>query len=317
MSSLPGSSRSDDGVCKTIMISSKGSPLARSWNTFHTKPSMWIPRVVKGESGIGIDIGFGEAHLFLHMSRVLLACAKQPRELIVGQEIPWMFADACETGPVGCPPLFSWYERFLDTSEILNGAFRELTHIILHFVLFEGIHMPLAVSFRGLGRFLEPLKSLRSLDLVLPGEMDHSPLYTYDQVFSATAGMWPHLQDLSLQNIVVITRDFLRLLRGSPSLRGLKLLNIVLLDGQWEWIMEYLHAHMQLEELIVMTICDCEGLAYGLRYPVGTAAYGEGLGEYIPKVEQYVTRQGPRPKLHADEPDGMAQRYLDELKRFL
>ena len=123
-----------------------------------------------------------------------------------------------------------------------------------------------------------------------------SSLSTYDQVFSTTAGTWPHLQDHSLRDIVVRTMDILQLRSRTPDLRSLTLDVIALLDAKWEWIMEHLHEHIQLNELIIMTIRDWEGLEYGLRYPDGTA-YGEDLDGYIPKVEQYVTRQGPRPKV--------------------
>ena len=60
--------------------------------------------------------------------------------------------------------------------------------------------------------------------------------------------------------------------------------------------MEHLREILRLAEFVIMTIRDWEGLEYGLRYPDGTA-YGEDLDGYIPKVEQYVTRQGPRPKM--------------------
>ena len=259
---------------------------------------------------------FIEALGFLRMSNALFTAAKQIRKLHIGKD-PWLFAEDLETWPVGCAPLFSWTESSPNAHRILVGAFRQLNHLVLHFSSLVGIHMPLNYSFRGLGRLLGELQSLRSLDLILPeGNGCICSMYTYDQIFLPTAGMWPALEDLSLQNLVVRTRDILRLLRGSPRLRNLALFRIVLLDGQWEWIMEYLHEHMELNKLEIMVDCAWDGPSYGLRYPDGTA-YGEDKDKYIPKVEQYVVRKGPRPKLHADEEDGMAQRYLEELKRYL
>ena len=312
----PGAPRSDDEVRRTTITASNGSPLARSWNIFYTWPSIWTPQSIERGSVNGDLLGF------FRMSTALLVTAKQPRVLTIG-ETSYLFSEDSETGPEGCAPLFYWDERCPEVDAILCGIFRELTHLTLHFASYPSIMMPLNYPLRALGRFLGSLKSLRFLDLILPDcKKDLQQLYRYDElyshneVFSTTAGTWPHLQTLYVRNMIIGTKDILRLLGRTPSLRILVVSNICLYDGRWEWIMEYLHRHMQLDEFNILSDWQYGGLCYGLLYPNGTA-YGHTLDQYIPKLEQYVTRRGPRPKLHTDEQDGMAQRYLDKLKKFL
>ena len=177
-----------------------------------------------------------------------------------------------------------------------------------------------------LGDFLRSLLGLEYLELCLTAPAELESHYTHDQIFGSEDVSWPRLHTLSIHNIAMGTRDLISLFSdGLPSLRNLKISVMVLLSGRWEWIIQFMHEHMSLDDFQMR--CETE-----LLYPGGRFHDYQGNGnewystqEYgwlMDSVRSYVLRR-PGSKCptirggFGESADELAWRYSEELRNFL
>ncbi|KAL8651668.1 MAG: hypothetical protein Q9226_004606 [Calogaya cf. arnoldii] len=169
----------------------------------------------------------------------------------------------------------------------LHNVYQNLTHLSLHMATIDHeVGLPrLMPDLRGFGQLLYSLTNLEFLDLRLPlARYDPLPFWgnqhSYPQVFERKDGRWPKLHTLRLHNIAIGTRHLVSLFRnGLPVLRTLALSMILLLDGKWEWIIEFIHQK---------TTLDMMSIEYGtaLLYP-GPNFFCDDLYENDYSGEEY------------------------------
>ncbi|KAI4252553.1 MAG: hypothetical protein L6R42_007911, partial [Xanthoria sp. 1 TBL-2021] len=69
-------------------------------------------------------------------------------------------------------------------------------------------------------------------------------------VFERKDGRRPKLHTLTLHNIAIGTRDLVSIFsNGLPVLRTVALSMMLLFDGKWEWVIEFMHQVMILDEM--------------------------------------------------------------------
>lgn len=173
--------------------------------------------------------------------------------------------------------------------QVLTNAEHDLTHLPLHMATIEGVDLPHRMpDLRGLGHLLYSLTGLEFLDLRLPVALSEpywGNHYTYERVFERKDGRWPKLPTLTLHNIAIDTTDLVSLFSNRlPVLQTLAFSMTLLLDGKWEWIIEFMHHKMILDEM---------DIKYGssLLYP-GVKIYGEDQYEDRYRNEVYSDFMG-------------------------
>ena len=132
---------------------------------------------------------------------------------------------------------------------IYVNAYRALTHLTLHLATIRaGDVLRECHSLSGLGRLLDSFPDLEHLELILPKPLPHhTQLYGYDRIFARKDSRWPRLHTLVLYNITISTKDLTILLQSLPSLRNLRIPDVRLINGRWEWIIEFMHRSLKLE----------------------------------------------------------------------
>ncbi|KAL8847818.1 MAG: hypothetical protein Q9221_007170 [Calogaya cf. arnoldii] len=271
---------------ETVITPCTGSPFARSWSVFRPKPYNWKFALDDStEVGLAPSDGFLE---FTFVSNALSSADVHPSKLSVGSiDISKDRSRSQDTHfgyGEGIRPLLESGDW--EMLRVLDNVYQNLTHLSLHMATIDHVDLPrLMPNLRGLGQLLYSLTKLESLDLRLPlARCDSLPLWgnqnSYDQVFERKDGRWPKLHTLILHNIAVGTRDLVSLFsNGLPILRTLALSSIKLLDGKWEWLIEFMHQKMVL---------DLMSQEYGttLLYPC-SSFYGDDKYTFGLKDEQY------------------------------
>lgn len=146
--------------------------------------------------------------------------------------------------------------------------------------------------------------------------------YSYNQIFAGQHGHWPKLCKLAIHNLAVGTKDLTRLLTlDLPKLRDLAIYEVKLVDGRWEWIIEYMRSFLKLERLHGRP--DGAGLVYpggGYNLPESTSNEQSGRcadRKVLDKVANYVRHGGRHPSLSANQPDVASKGYLEKLQEYL
>ena len=183
---------------------------------------------------------------FNHLSIALSNAGKRPHKLSVcsvGSSKDGAFREP--NVEEGLPPLFAC----LKMHHVHVNVYRALTHLTLHLAAIQAsdaLHDSYSLS--GLGRLLDSLPYLEHLELVLPKSSSFlTQPYRYDQIFKGKDRRWRRLHTLELCNITISTKDLIRLLQGLPKLRNLRVQDVMLVDGRWEWIVEFMHRSLKLE----------------------------------------------------------------------
>lgn len=142
--------------------------------------------------------------------------------------------DHDEFGSGMSPIVFDSSNRSMEMHNIPINTYGNLYQLILHM----GTRVPVCLpELTGLGDFLGSLLGLEYLELFLPPFGSH---HTYDQIFDSMNRGWPSLHTLSLHNLATDTKDLVSLLSEVlPSLRNLYVSVRVLLDGHWDWIIQF------------------------------------------------------------------------------
>ena len=183
---------------------------------------------------------------FNYLSTALSIAGKRPHKLSVGS------VDSSKDSVLrepnvgeGLPPLFACLQMY----RIYVDVYRALTHLTLHLAAIQAhdeTHDSYSLS--GLGRLLDSLPKLEHLELVLPKSLSsHTQAHRFDQIFKRKDRRWRKLHTLELCNLTISTKDLIRLLQGLPKLRNLRIPGVMLCDGRWEWIVEFIHRSLKLE----------------------------------------------------------------------
>ena len=213
------------------MVRPQGSPLARSWHPFHAHPEGWVfdsDKPLRGNS---------PKRDFFRVAVALSEAGKPTiRNLSVESNlVPATFvaqSDAAE-GPANSA--MAAYHTVEDLKLCLAAYAKEpMAHI------HDNLHY--------LHRLLISMTVLKRFELILPDDFLNKPmrLFSYAKVFPRT-GLWTQLTTFTISNLEIGTKDLITLLlRQIPNLRQLTLGNMVLLDGEWEGIIEYLRVASRL-----------------------------------------------------------------------
>ena len=291
----------------------KGSPLARSWKLFHTVPSSWAFEPDEEYKRSGISNGIPE---FKFLSIALSRANIRPSKLTIGKS-----NNVGING--GIAPLFNSSNGCLAMQMTFDHVYRELSHLTIHFATNIVLEDPLiCTDMSGLGRLLISLTGLESLFFDLPSGL-YIPeiLYSYNQVFAGQHGHWPKLRKLTIYNIAIGIKDLTKLLTlDLPKLQDLEIFQIILLDGRWEWIIEYMRKFLELEKLHNL---HNSGLVYPdwSFYLQGTMSdnhrFTPDYQIVSDKITNYVIHGGRHPSLLSHQPDAASEGYMEELREFL
>lgn len=207
-----------------------GSPLARQWNIFEVFPvnGFWGPRAI----GDGYSQGIADFH---NLAWALSHAEKHPRTLKCPDIPPTAFL-LPET-PKASRTWLSWFAVYTNLRRLeLNLDFRA-----------DEPDFWEQRNLENLQWLLGNVKNLQHLRLSLPWDYMNSPkrarLFRYDNVFPARVH-WPKLEFLSVQNLSLHMKDFVRLFscRTTRKLEQLEIGNIELLSGTWESAIEILNS---------------------------------------------------------------------------
>ncbi|KAI4283430.1 MAG: hypothetical protein L6R38_002152 [Xanthoria sp. 2 TBL-2021] len=237
--------------------------------------------------------------------------------------------DENEFGQGISPIVFDSSDRSMDMHDVLINTYGSLSHLTLHM----GTRVPVSLpDLTGLGDFLGSLLGLEYLELFLPAPALSGFQYTYDQIFDSKDGRWPKLHTLSIHNLAIGTKDLVSLFsNGLPSLRNLIISVMVLLDGRWEWIIQFMHEHMRLDEFQTSSGAELMYSDGGFYQDDNYEWYGtEEYDWLLESVQSYVVRcEGHKHPSNRDDSDDdtverkgksadeLARRYSKELQKFL
>ena len=213
------------------MVRPEGSPLARSWHPFHAQPEGWVFDSDKPRRGNSPKRDFW---------RVAAALSEAGKSTIRNFSVDsnlipatFVIRSGEAEGPVNSA--MAAYHTVEDLKLCLAGYAKEpMAH------LHDNLHY--------LHRLLISMTFLKRFELILPDDFLNEPmqLFSYQKVFPKT-GVWPHLTTFTISNLEIGTKDLITLLLTQiPNLRHLTLGNMVLLDGEWEGIIEYLRVANRL-----------------------------------------------------------------------
>lgn len=144
-----------EGCCRRPnlpMAYLNGSPLARSWNLFHNFPSSWEFEPGEDRERPGTSNGIPELKfLSIALSRAIVC----PSELLIGEHH--------QNNILGIAPHFD-SSGWLALQETLDIAYRNLTHLKIHFATSFAVDAPLIYTDMSvLGRLLVSLTGLECL----------------------------------------------------------------------------------------------------------------------------------------------------------
>ena len=213
------------------MVRPEGSPLARSWHPFHAYPEGWDFGSEKPLRGNSPNRDFWSVAVALSE-----AGKSTIRNLSVESNlVPTTFV--------------TQYGAAEDPLNIAMAVYRTVEDLKLRLAAYAKEPMAhIYDNLRYLHRLLISMTVLKRLELILPDDFINDPmrLFSYTMVFPEN-GLWPQLTRLTLSNLEVGTKDLITLLLTQiPNLRQLTLGNMVLLDGEWEGIIEYLRVANRL-----------------------------------------------------------------------
>lgn len=249
-----------------------GSPLARNWNIFHTKPKgwQWNP-----DNHVPQDRASDGADHYWAITCALLRSQRKIQTFVVS--------------PTGVPAYC--FDRTQRTSLSFYGldvaAFLGLKKLDLCIANYGIGNTPkLFPNMNGLRFLLGSMPHLVVLYLTLPGGLHKTPLYAFEQVFPQQ-GQWSKLTTLSLQALASSATDFLTLLVcRMPSLTELELGNVELLTGSWEGVIECMMQSMHLLKFDIPT-------SGHLRHCGGTSLYDlPHAHAHRDKIKRYVEKGG-------------------------
>ena len=212
----------------SLLISTYGdilpesSPLARSWNVLHLRPSYWNYNMMGPKDADGA-IEFGIMNYLLLNAHQRLRCLNINRSSTGLTAATW--SPENETCATLIAASFWPYARF----EVLKLRISSLDKVS------DSELRPIT----GLQELLSCTPRLQRLELVLENEhgVYHDTCYTLEQVFPATPIIWRDLQFLYLGYLQADAASLMRLLMADmPRLSSLSLSHIELVNGRWEYV---------------------------------------------------------------------------------
>lgn len=284
--------------------SGSGSPLFRSWHTFHIRPgiSCW-----HSSFSLPVDQDSDSPAEFRLLTSALSRTQRKIRTFRLNDVsgVP-PFAFDTELGPT---------PRFL---KHIQNAYHALESVSLRVAAFGDENTALLFSdLTGLRALLEATPRLKRLKLKLPDDWVEEPItsYFYEQVFPLH-GKWADLQDFDIGSLAISAEDLQILLSTRmPRLQHLTISVVKLHDGTWEGMTEWMRRYLHLSSLLIEWGCEplqqSDGSPFG---PLkGDHRYGKA-GEYQTKfladIGKYVVNGGRHPSLPDDKPNSASLEYL-------
>ena len=286
-----------------------GSPLARSWSLFHTNPCSWEHSPLGHCKRPGTSNGIPELQfLSVAISRADL----RPLKLTIGESDHW-----------GIAPIFDSKKDYVAMWRTFDRVYQNLTHLTIHFTMNFELEFPSVYeNMFGLGRFLVSLGGLECLALDLPfGDNLSEPHCNYNQVFDGQHGHWPKLWKLAIHKLDIGVKDLTRLLTlDLPKLRDLKIRQMVLLDGPWDWMIEYMRRFVKLVRLRISRdagLVNPDGGHYLQEMTSDDQIETDEYQMIMDKVIDYVLHGGRHPGLSSHQLVAASEGYIEKLQDFL
>lgn len=164
-------------------------------------------------------------------------------------------------------------------------------------------------SLPGLQALLGSMPGLRRLKL---GLFCEKPYFNHRQVFPTDSTQWVRLIQIDLWGLAISIKDLVHLLTARmPNLLELTLLDLDLLEGRWEGVIEFLKTSMHLLSFAFDGSCQ-------LRHQEGVYFLDDGEdddegSDLKQSIETYVVSGGRHPCLRPDEDASASRRYLLDL----
>ena len=285
------------------MVRPEGSPLARSWHPFHAHPEGWVfdfHKPLRGNS---------PKRDFWRVADALSEAGKSTiRNLSVESNlVPATFVTKSgEAEGLGNCAMAAY--RTVEDLKLCLAAYANEPMAHMH------------DNFHRLHRLLISMTVLRRFELILPDDFLNKPmrLFPYTKVFPST-GVWSQLTTFTISNLEIGTNDLITLLLTQmPNLRQLTLGNMVLLDGEWEGVIECLRVANRLSSFWFtgrFMLLHRGGNNYFAASGEGFPANVRALYNFLKSIEDYVVNWSRiptlrHPNLMDDQP---AYRSLDYL----
>ncbi len=269
------------------------SPLSRSWNLFHLRPTGW---------DMLFDLDDGCSHMcaqFQILTRALSATNKNVTSL--------QYSTDSFRG--GLPQQALMKSNLTDSeSWHFMTAYSSLRCLDIYITMNNPDQRD---TLTLLPELLRHTFGLRRLSLHFSKEYGTpasvSEYYRYDEIFPAL-GFWPKLTELSITGLA-ISGWYLMSLLWRARLTQLSLSAINLLDGTWEGIIVGMRHQRRLTELNMFgNFKHCGGAVFRPRRPEGQCTDRH----FLYKIEFYVMYGGGHPCLTPEsDPDIVEKWYLD------
>lgn len=256
----------------------KGSPLARSWHPFHAKP---------------VDLNLDEDPLL----RLYDVFNTLTDILAVANGSIARFQTPIHQLTEGIPSTALKATSQLPLQKLLD-AYSSLEHFTVTVVSDEDM-IDEAHHLTKLPRLLANMPKLKQLDLDLShadfGDVRRFCLY--EQVFP-TDMVWTNLTQLTFWNISFRAMEFITLIFNQQRLRRLGIVDMNLLDGTWEGIIEALHHKL----LIWMSFGGNLTFQGNPALGIPTDPIDHLQRDSFKKIQKYVVHGGRHPYLSPDLP---------------
>ena len=267
------------------MVRPEGSPLARSWHPFHAHPEGWVfdsDKPLRGNS---------PKRDFWRVADALSEAGKPTiRNLSVESNlVPATFVTKSGEAEGLANSAMAAY-RTVEYLKLCLAAYAREPMAHMH----DNLHH--------LHRLLISMTVLKHFELILPADFLNKPmrLFSYEKVFPKT-GLWCHLTAFTISNLEVGTKDLITLLLTQmPNLRRLALGNMVLLDGEWAGIIEYLRVANRLSSFWLIgrfMLLHLGGTNYFAASGEGFPANFRALYNFWKSIEDYVVNWSRMPTL--------------------
>lgn len=266
-----------------------GSPLCRSWNPFHLRPSGW---------NVLPDVDDRRSRICAHFHMLTLAMST------TNKSITSLQITTDEKG--GGLPQQAFTKSSLTGSQFWHfmSAYSNLRCLDIEIT---GDNPDQRQALNVLPELLWHTSGLRRLSLRLPSDLDNltisksvSEYYRYDAIFPPIR-VWPELTELSIWGLAIGGWDLMMLILWRARVKKLSLGGIDLLDGTWEGVFQGMRYRRRLTELNMNgNFTHCGGAVFKPRSPECDCTDWGSLLD----IEFYVVSGGRHPCLTPEsDPD--------------
>lgn len=267
---------------KTLRGPYSGSPLCRSWNPFHLRPSGWDRAYDVNDRHSLISSRFEMLTQGLSATNKKLISLQTEADGI-GGGLPQQALTRSNLTDYQFWHFMNAYSglRCLDIQVTTDNPDQREDLTVLPMLLQQTFGLR-KLSLNLVKDFYGPYLSEGS-----------SKYYHYDEIFPAV-GVWPELAELSITGLAIGGWDLMKLILGRARIGKLGLHGIDLLDGTWEGVIQGMHRMSRLTDLTMWGSFTHRGGTL-LRPSSPKAEYTEPY--FLHLIESYVMYGGRHPCL--------------------